>query len=332
MTIDIEQRKRDRQAVARKQRQQNRIIFGWTAIVVIAIALAFVIWDANRMQREADEQIAAVRANLARLSKVEAERKAAEQRASKNRRMILQFLSKCRVPNDIPELTGAQIFAQHRGDSGFAIWVPEGSHQLVVTAELSPDKRSAATSTPPVDPTPTSDDPASDESETAQEDRSSAEFEGRNQTWSVPLSGAAGYLFQLETPARRDDQGAVAWQLLGNPDRLEAPGESILDEGFDANGWSYTGSDRVSFPNEASGIYRPEGFATAAQNPPPVEVYNLTLRGKWLGKPASLQIRAEVKSAGGAQLSPLSAAILLNQQESNLLMPYSGGGRFFLRQ
>ncbi|MDF1841285.1 MAG: hypothetical protein P1U77_07610 [Rubripirellula sp.] len=306
----IELGKDPKQGVRKRQRRLHEIV-ALTVLGFFGVILVYVIVESMIDIRRVGLLMQTQQLRLAELQAVEDKRTQAIKQAENNQRAVFDLLANCRVATDIPTLTGGQLFCQHRGDRGFVLWAPEGKHRLQISAKVS-FKASQ-------------DQP--DQSVGSDGGSGEAEPVKTEYAWTVPLLGGKGYLFELESNGK---VRPVAWRLTGNHADFVSQREVVPVEDVGADGWSYSGGNRVAFPNQCEPYQSIAGIQAAAGQPTPVNVYNLTIHGGQPGRKITIELTAGVVSDGPATVDPGEAARLISLGHPELLAPYTGDGKFEL--
>lgn len=312
----IEIEKDSKQGVRKRQRRLQEIVtltvlgfFGVIFVYVIVESIADIRRVGLLMQ---DQQL-----KLAELQAVEDERTQVIKQAENNQRAVFDLLANCRVATDVPTLTGGQLYCQHRGDRGFVLWVPEGKHRLQISAKVSFNAIQDQ-----ADQSLDSVSGSGSVSVSGEAEPVKTEYD-----WNVPLLGGTGYLFELESTGK---VSPVAWRLTGNHADFISQREVVPVEDVRADGWSYSGGNRVAFPNQCEPYQSITGIRAAAVQPTPVNVYNLQIHGGQRVRKITIELTAGVISDGPATIRPSGAAWLISLGHPELLAPYTGDGKFEL--
>ncbi|MGB0597626.1 MAG: hypothetical protein ACPGLY_13145 [Rubripirellula sp.] len=304
----IELEKDPKQGFRKRQRRLQEIV-ALTVLGFFGVILFYVIVESMVDIRRVGLLMQTQQLRFAELQAVEDKRTQAIKQAENNQRVVFDLLANCRVATDVPMLTGGQLFCQHRGDRGFVLWVPEGKHRLQISAKVS-----FKAIQDQADPSLNS---GSGEAESV-----STEYD-----WTVPLLGGTGYLFELESNGK---VRPVAWRLTGNHADFVSQREVVPVEDVQADGWSYSGGNRVAFPNQCEQYLSIASIQAAARQPTPVNVYNLTIRGGQQDRKVTIALTAGVVSDGPTAVDPSGAARLISLGHPELLAPYTGDGKFEL--
>jgi len=249
---------------------------------------------------------------LRELATVRTQREQDRKQAERDQEFVLEFLANCRSAVDIPELVGGQFFCQHRGRRGFVLWVPEGEHRMRIFVKVAFSATGGQGEQTPVSKVAASE---------------SAESKVSEYEWDVALIGKSGYQFDLQS----EREGApVAWRLTANRTEFATRSEVIPIGEVQWNSYSYSGGNRVVFPNQCEDIWQVPRIRAVANQPEAIGLYNLALRGDRDNQEFSIDMRVEVASEGSASVSPDGAASIIFRGHPELLAPYSSDGRFEL--
>src|SRR5262245_25509048 len=130
-----------------------------------------------------------------------ADRLAAEQKqAERDRQVVLGVLRQGRSAADIPHFGGNRIVASRQDFAKLSVYVPEGSHTLVISSRW---KRIPG-------PDQAADGNAVEESSRGEK------------TWRVPLHGSSGYVMEL---IMDDREAAIHWKLTSTDPEFDAQTE-----------------------------------------------------------------------------------------------------------
>jgi len=274
--------------------------------VGIGIVLVISISGARSDLREAEQSVNELQTRVAELRQAELQLAATREQSHKDRLVIFDLLQQCRVADDIPTFTGHQLFLQHRGAAGFALWVPDGKHQLRIDATLTT-------------PSP------------SQKNGSQGDVERKVEklSWNVDLLPSTGYLFDLES----DRKGApVTWTMTAGNRAFEVRSETAPVEGFRSKGWSYSGSNLAAFPGQVRYTYTIDDLVAVAKDPPDVRLYDLKLNGRDAeNNSIEIVFQATLISDAPARIGGSNAISILVRRRPDLLGPYQGGGYFDLQ-
>jgi hypothetical protein len=237
--------------------------------------------------------------------------------ADQDRNAVDDFLQHCRSAEDIPDFQGEHVIA-YRNGSRLACYVPEGKHQLEISAvwELKPTN--------------------------APQNQPAANEPKKEKTWVVSLSGNTGYMLEVITD--REAQ-LLRWELSADNPEFESRRETVLTGDFERGSYGATGivfvgrSTMVVYPNQVqrshiaiSGSDRITQWEESAISPPTLHLFNSRWKSKTGSGPGTeIRISAELFSEGPAQVTATDAVSIITLQRSDLLMPYKGGGKYQLR-
>lgn len=222
--------------------------------------------------------------------------------AESDKRVILNVLGNCRVPEDIPNLQENRVVARRQGFEKLCIYVPEGSHTLTISSSWKPR---------PLPGTSTKDDVP---------DAAAA----GEKAWSIPLLPASGYLLQLDSERK---EGPIQWELTSNHPQFKTQTEIVPFDGFSHQGSSWSGSDIVRFPNQIE-RFSTEELEAAARVPSGVKLMDGILFGPRQGRQYEVSINVRLLSDGPACVSASEAQRIIVMRRADLLLPYEGGGKY----
>ncbi|MCP4892106.1 MAG: hypothetical protein GY904_36650 [Planctomycetaceae bacterium] len=279
------------------------ILFG--IFIVCALALIGLNASVYLSERGVSEQLAQSEETLRQLKGKQAElesrnKQFREQReqAERDKDAVYELLALCRSAEDIPSFQSDHVIAS-RIDKALMLYVPAGKHRL----EISTIAASSISS-----------------SSLWRCYRRELESE---QTWNVALPGNEGYMLELIGDKASDVTG---WKLTASDPTFEPRQEAISPAGV--NKLSRSGGGSVLYPNQRPAYVREPPLREAASNPPPLRIFN-TVKYKADGNTdKDFFIAAKLYSEGPATVKATDAGGLV---ESDLLMPYQGGGKFELR-
>ena len=183
----------DRKQILRERGERLRETVVLTVLGCFGVILILLIIRSSFEVWQAKQQVEVQQSHLVKLKAAETKRKAASEQAEIDKRLVFDLLGQCRAASDIPNLAGNQLFAQHRSNTGFVLWVPQGSHRLEISVAVSFRSTNKG------------------KNESAA--REDVEDEVKKYDWTIPLLGASGYMFDLKSDRKG---GPVTWTLTAN--------------------------------------------------------------------------------------------------------------------
>jgi hypothetical protein len=287
------------------RRHQNRRKAVGLAAAGLAAALLILSAYLESVRRSAGREVSRLekaRDTLqATADRLEAERRKAET----DKGIVLNVLGQCRSAEDIPDLPGDRVVARRQGMEKLCIYVPAGSHTLVISSKW---KR---TETP-------------NQSADANEAVTAPDGE---KIWRVPLQGNCGYFLQLVSDRRG---GPMQWELTSNHPDFQTHAETVPVDGFSHQGSSWSGADIVQFPNQIQGFSIPE-LEAATTAPAGVNLMSTKLNGVCHDQPCEISFDVQVLSDAPACVSATDAQRIIIMGRADLLDPYEGSGKYTLR-
>ncbi|MEM1069908.1 MAG: hypothetical protein AAGI63_13495 [Planctomycetota bacterium] len=289
----------DRHSGSRKRRDRQRTILGLTLFGCTSAVLLFIIWDGKRYQTQVNRAIDDQTVYLAELKQEESKRRRAEEQAKKDKYLVFQYLKECRDADDFPELTGSLVFSQHRGDRGLALWVPEGLHELRVTAKIS-TRRKQEPDTNVRNGSSTNSSLSSEDSNLNQSTPNANEAGGttawsqpetESLEWNVPLQGSSGYLLELDS---KSSEEPLRWTITSNAAAFKARTEQITTDAFKPSSWSYSDSNKAFSRVQSLRPNQIQGTAVSEQPSEGVEVFNLSLASSRQETKMTVELRARI--------------------------------------
>jgi hypothetical protein len=296
-----------------KHTRRVRDAFVSGILVCIAVFLIFLIIRITKPTRVVSEQVARSEKRLRELLSTQAELKSMRDQADQDRNAVDDFLQHCRSAEDIPDFQGEHVIA-YRNVSRLACYVPEGKHQLEISAvwELKPTN-------------PPQNQPAANEPK-------------KEKTWVVSLSGNTGYVLEVVTDPEAQ---LVRWELSANNPEFESRKETVLAGDFELGSYVTVGRNPMVYPNQvqefevglrasAYGTDRITQWEEYAKERPTLGLFGRRWKSK-TGSGTEIRISAKLFSEGPAHVSATDAVSIITLQRSDLLMPYKGGGKYELR-
>jgi hypothetical protein len=298
-----------------KHTRRVRDAFVSGILVCIAVFLIFLIIRITKPTRVVSEQVARSEKRLRELLSTQAELKSMRDQADQDRNAVDDFLQHCRSAEDIPDFQGEHVIA-YRNVSRLACYVPEGKHQLEISAvwELKPTN-------------PPQNQPAANEPK-------------KEKTWVVSLSGNTGYVLEVVTDPEAQ---LVRWELSANNPEFESRKEIVLAGDFERGSAVIVGRRPMVYPNQVQedqvalrasvyGTDRITQWEESAIAPTTLGLFNSRWKSKTGSGPGTeIRISAKLFSEGPAHVTATDAVSIITLQRSDLLMPYKGGGKYELR-
>lgn len=243
------------------------------------------------------ETLRQLQAKQAKLIAKEDRLRQQREQAERDKLVTCELLAHCRSAEDLPDFQSDHVIASKTG-STLILYVPAGEHRLEISTITSNNKSSV---------------------DRWKAGRDEAEI---NQTWNATLSGDTVYMLEL---IGDDATEVTAWKLTASDPVFEPRLEFVSPTGIDKR--DTYGLNFVLYPNQRPSWVR-KPLQEAASNPPPLPIF-YTCEYKVDGNKGKMFfIGAKLYSEGPATVKATDAGSLL---ESDLLMPYQGGGKYELR-
>ena len=220
------------------------------------------------------------------------------EQAERDEYAVCELLALCRSAEDIPSFQSDHVIASRIGKA-LMLYVPAGKHRLWISTITANDISSSSLW------------------------RDSGRQLESEQTWNVALPGNEGYMLELigDKPSE-----VTGWKLTASDPTFEPRQEAISPAGVNKRS-SCSGSS-VLYPNQRPAYVREPPLREAASNPPPLRIFNTDKYKADGNTDKEFFIAAKLYSEGPATVKATDAGRLI---ESDLLMPYQGGGKFELR-
>ena len=284
------------------RKSSDGMLFGILIVcALVLIGLNALLYLSNR---GVSEQLARSEETLSQLKGKQAElefkkKQFREQReqAGRDKDAVCALLAICRSAEDIPSFQSDHVIASKIGEA-LMLYVPAGKHRLEISTIA-----------------------ANGLSSSSLWQDSGRELESE-QTWNVALPGNEGYMLELigDKPSE-----VTGWKLTASDPTFEPRQEAVSPAGVNKQA-IYRGAS-VLYPNQRPAHVREPPLREAASNPPPLRIFH-TVKYKAYGNTSKeFFIAAKLYSEGPATVKATDAGRLI---ESDLLMPYQGGGKFEL--
>ena len=210
---------------------------------------------------------------------------------------VCALLALCRSAEDIPSFQSDHVIASRIGKA-LMLYVPAGKHRLEISTIAANGISSSSLW------------------------RDSGRELESEQTWNVALPGNEGYMLELIGDKATEVTG---WKLTASDPTFEPRQEAVSPAGV--NKQSIYGGASVLYPNQRPAYVREPPLREAASNPPPLRIFHTSKYKAYGNTNKEFFIAGKLYSEGPVTVKATDAGRLI---ESDLLMPYQGGGKFEL--
>ena len=260
-------------------------------LIVCALALIGLNASVYLSERGVSEQLAQSEETLRQLKGIREQRE--QERRDKD--VVGDLLALCRSAEDIPSFQSDQVIVG-RHYRRMRLYVPAGKHRLEIST-INVDQKQTFLRW------------------------YSHNYDGESeQTWSISVPGNSRYMLELI-----GDSALEGWKLTGSDPAFE-PRQEAVSSTFDGV-MSGTGVS-VFYPNQRPSDARGLSLQDAASHPPPLRLFrtgDFKVNGD---TQKEFFIAVKLYSEGPATIQATDAIGVI---DSDLLMPYRGGGKFELR-